>query len=84
MHYVYILKLANGQLYAGLTDDLTRRYNEHRTGRSPFTCKRLPVQLIFYEAFSHHLDAEKRERYFKTTKGKATLRAMLRNGYSPN
>jgi putative endonuclease len=84
MHYVYILKLGNGQLYTGITDDLTRRYNEHRTGRSPFTSKRLPVKLIFYEAFVNTLDAEKRERYFKTTKGKATLRAMLRNCYSPN
>ncbi len=84
MYYVYILKLGNGQLYAGKTDDLTRRYKEHCDGRSPFTSKRLPVQLLFYEAFVNPLDAKKRERYFKTTKGKSTLRAILRNGYSPN
>ena len=51
---------------------------EHKSGKSPFTRNRLPVKLIFYEVFNNSEDAEKRERYFKTYKGKRTLKAMLR------
>ena len=79
MSYVYILLLANGQLYAGLTSNLKRRVVEHKRGGSPFTSKRLPVKLIYYEVYCNKWDAVKRERYFKTTKGKRTLQAMLRH-----
>lgn len=35
-------------------------------------------KLIFYEAFQSSKDAIRRERYLKSTKGKTTLRLMLR------
>ena len=57
--------------------------SEHKRGRNISTAKRLPVKLIFYEAFSAKKDAERRERYFKTTKGKKTLRLMLREILAP-
>jgi putative endonuclease len=79
MFYVYILLLSNDQLYTGLTSNLQRRIREHKRGRSPFTKNRLPVKLIYFEVFINKADAEKRERYFKTSKGKYTLRAMLKN-----
>jgi len=82
MYYVYILLLSNGQLYAGITNNLQRRIKEHKTGKSSFTSKRLPVKLIFSEVFIHKLDAEKRERYFKTSKGKYSLKALLRHTLS--
>jgi predicted GIY-YIG superfamily endonuclease len=37
------------------------------------------MRLIFYEAFVEKSDAVRREDYLKTTKGKSTLRMMLRN-----
>jgi len=58
---------------------LRRRLNEHKNGKDKFTNKYLPVKLIFYEAFYNGKDARKRERYFKTSKGKYTLKAMLKN-----
>jgi len=79
MHYVYILLLSNKQLYCGITKNLQGRIEDHKSGKSPFTKNRLPLKLIFYEVFNNKLDAEKRERYFKTSKGKSTLRAMLKN-----
>jgi len=36
------------------------------------------LELIFYEAFPTKTDALRRESYFKTTKGKVTLRQMLK------
>lgn len=79
MYSVYILLLANMQLYAGLTKNLQRRLVEHKNGKSPFTKNRLPVKLIFYEVFNNRKDAAKRERYFKSSKGKYTLKALLKN-----
>ena len=32
MYYVYLLRCADGSLYAGITTDLRRRYREHREG----------------------------------------------------
>jgi hypothetical protein len=34
---------------------------------------------MYYEAHTSKKDAKRREQYFKSTKGKSTLRQMLRN-----
>lgn len=81
MFYVYILlSLKDGKLYIGYTSDLRRRLKEHKTGGSKSTKCRLPFKLIYYEAHTSEKDARRREKYFKTDKGKSTLRLMLRNG----
>ncbi len=78
-YYVYILlSLKDGKFYIGFTDKLERRLKEHKDGKVDSTKNRRPVRLIFYEAFSHRADAWRREQYFKTTKGKKTLRLVLR------
>ena len=79
MFYVYILLLSNKQLYSGISNNLDNRVKEHKAGKSPFTKNRLPVKLIFYEVFNNKEDAQRRERYFKTSKGKSTLKLMLRD-----
>jgi len=37
-----------------------------------------PFDLLFYEAYQNIKDAKRREKYLKTTKGKTTLRSMLK------
>lgn len=77
-YYVYVLRsLKDGLFYIGYTNDLKRRVAEHLRGANISTAKRLPLELIFYEAYPSKEDAERREQYFKTTKGKTTLRQML-------
>lgn len=78
-YFVYVLKLNNGQLYVGLTSDLKRRYHEHLRGKVKATQRRRPLDLIYYEAYKIKKDAEKRERYLKSTKGKRTLKLQLHN-----
>jgi putative endonuclease len=79
MHYVYVLKsLKDLKLYIGKTANLKRRFNEHQKGKVKSTKNRRPLSLIFYEAFAIKGDAAKRERYFKTSKGKVSLGLMLR------
>ncbi|MEW6086691.1 MAG: GIY-YIG nuclease family protein [bacterium] len=80
MYYVYILfSLKDQKFYIGFTHDLKRRMTEHSTGKVPSTKPRLPLKLIFYEAHLSKIDAQRRENYFKTEKGKSTLRQMLRS-----
>lgn len=79
MFYVYILLLSNKQLYTGFTDDLKRRIKEHKLGKVKFTSKRLPVKLIHYESYLLKSDAQRREKYLKTTEGKRFLRQQLKD-----
>jgi putative endonuclease len=79
MYYVYILLLNNNQLYTGYTRDLKRRIYEHKSGNCDFTKQRLPVKLIHYEAYLKKTDAERRERYLKTTEGKRFLKQQIKD-----
>jgi putative endonuclease len=79
MYYVYVLlSLRDHKFYIGFTSDLRRRIKEHNAGKNISTKARLPLKLFYYEAHLSKKDAERREQYFKTTKGKSTLRQMLR------
>lgn len=77
--YMYVLhSLKDRQLYIGFTINLRRRIEEHQQGKNTSTSKKLPVKLIYAEAHLSEEDAKRREQYFKTGKGKAALKQMLR------
>ena len=78
MYYTYVLQMSNNECYIGYTENLKRRFIEHKSGGNHTTSRHLPVILIFYEAFINKKDAKRREQYFKTSKGKTTLRLMLK------
>lgn len=82
MYYVYILLSdKDGRFYIGSTSAIARRFQAHGDGMTPSTRARRPLRLLFYEAHQNKLDALRRERYFKSTKGKTTetLRQMLQH-----
>jgi putative endonuclease len=68
------LSQRDNQLYIGFTNSVFRRYREHQAGKCISTSKRLPLKLIYYDAHLLRKDALRRERYFKNTKGKVTVR----------
>jgi putative endonuclease len=78
MYYVYVLLCADNKFYIGYSTDLKKRIERHTNGLVFATKGRLPVELIFYEAFLHRMDAKRREKYFKTSPGKKALKLMLR------
>lgn len=79
MFYVYVLKsVRNGKLYTGYSKDLKSRLRKHKTGGVHTTKRMGKVELIFYEAFKNKEDAKRRELYLKTTKGKRTMKLMLK------
>jgi len=78
-YYVYVvMSQKDRHFYVGSTCDLKRRIKQHLAGTVDSTKNRLPTSLVFYEAYLDKFDALRREDYFKTTKGKRTLRNMLK------
>ena len=81
MFYVYVLRSkVDGKLYVGQTVDLKKRLSEHNTGQVPSTRRRIPLELLYYEACTHRNDALHREKYLKTTYGHRYLRNRLKHG----
>ena len=80
MVFVYALfSLKDHKFYIGLTNNVRRRTREHISGKNPSTSSRRPLELVYYEGHLSKQDAARRERYFKSTKGRSTLRQMLRD-----
>ena len=83
MFYVYVLKsLADGGLYIGCTGDLKNRMKSHANGNVESTQKRLPMDLIYYEACNHKDDAFRREKYLKTTYGRRYIKRRLKSYFT--
>lgn len=79
LYYTYVLKSAkDGKFYIGSTSDLKKRLELHNRGKVFATKGRLPLKLIFYEAFVEKDDSLRREKYFKTDPGKKSLKLILR------
>ena len=66
MFYVYILRsMKNNNLYTGSTNDLRKRFEEHNAGKSEYTKKYRPYEIVYYEAYKSEVDARKRESNLK-------------------
>ena len=65
--YVYILRCADRSYYTGHTDDLEKRFAQHRDGAitSCYTYKRRPVQLVFSQSFGSREEALAAEQQIK-------------------
>ena len=66
MWYVYLLRCADGSLYAGSTTDVERRLREHASGHGgAYTRSRRPVKLVYREAHPDRSQAQRREAELK-------------------
>lgn len=79
MYYVYILKSINfpKQIYTGSTPDLKQRLKSHNEGANKHTGKFRPWKIIWYAAFINRKQAERFEKYLKTSSGIAFKRKRL-------
>lgn len=79
MYYTYVLlSKKDNQFYSGHTNDLKKRYQEHTNGEVSSTSYRRPLVLLYYEACINKFDAIRREKYFKTHRGKIFLRNRIK------
>ncbi len=80
MYYVYVLLSEKDKnFYIGFSENIEQRLDEHNAGKNVSTRLRCPFKLIYYEGHTSKSDALRRERYFKTTKGKVTLKQVLKD-----
>ena len=78
MYYTYILlSLKDKKFYIGSTADLKRRISEHKKGKVKSTKNRLPIKLICYEAYLTKTEAQRRERFLKSSDGKKDIRKRI-------
>ncbi len=66
-YFVYILKCSDNSYYVGFTSNLSRRINEHQTGKykNSYTFKRRPIVLVFHTQFNNALVAIAKEKQIK-------------------
>ncbi|MSR87150.1 hypothetical protein EXS70_03190 [Candidatus Peribacteria bacterium] len=70
MHYVYILRLENGQFYVGYTTNIDDRLARHKRGEACRTTERISVETVeFYAAFRREDRARTFEKYLKSSSG---------------
>lgn len=82
-HYTYILRSEkDGMNYAGYTNDLNLRFEQHCKGLVESTKNRRPLTLIYFESCLSQADALKREKYFKTHYGKMFLKNRLKSYFT--
>ena len=64
--YVYILRCRDDTLYCGISPDIEKRLEQHRSGKgAKYTRGRGPLELIYSEVCDSHSDALKREAAIK-------------------
>jgi len=74
MFHVYVLKSRKtGRRYVGSCEDLEIRVKRHNLGHSKATRHGVPWALVHSETFSNRADATKRERYYKSGRGRDEL-----------
>jgi len=79
--FVYLLRCADGSLYTGITNDLSRRLEKHNAGTaSRYTRSRLPVVLVYQEALASRSLALKRELAIKSLSRRQKESLILATG----
>ncbi|MFA5652043.1 MAG: helicase-related protein [Candidatus Paceibacterota bacterium] len=79
--YVYAILCNDGSIYIGQTNDLQKRWEEHKSGTGAEHTKKFGVQkIIHYEEFSSREDAVKREHDLKTGFGRKWLQREWKAG----
>ena len=79
-YYVYVLHSQKDEnFYAGYTDNLNRRVEDHAKGKVSSTKNRRPLRLIYWEGCLNQKDALVREKYLKTAWGKRYIKNRIKN-----
>ena len=77
-YYLYVLKsLKDNKLYIGKTKDLRKRFEKHLNGEVKSTKERLPVQLVYYEAYTNKEKCSKQELFYKSGIGREALKHKI-------
>ncbi len=76
--YLYILRCKDGTYYTGITTDVEKRLEAHRSGKgAKYTRGRGPLELVYSETCENHSHALKRECEVKKLPKEQKLQLIL-------
>ncbi len=77
MWFVYILLCLDNSLYTGITNNLEKRFLEHKIGKGgKYTRSHKPIKILYSEEFKTKSLALKREIEIKSWKKEAKIRNL--------
>ena len=77
--YVYVIKCQGEAFYIGQTNNIPRRWQEHKAGKgADYTKKNPPLYIAYYEAFSNRKEAVLREKELKKTHGRRWIKQVVK------
>ena len=77
MFSVYVLKSEKtGRRYVGSSEEVRERLRRHNAGESKATQHGVPWRLIHAEEFDTRAQATRKERYYKTGRGRDELNRL--------
>lgn len=81
-YYVYMLLCSDDTYYIGITNNLNRRYYEHRSGYNPnsYTHNRRPIRLVYSCEFNDVNEAIAWEKQIKNW-SQAKKRALIKRDW---
>ena len=78
IYYTYVLYSPRfDKIYIGHTSNLSKRFAEHNDGKSTYTKRYIPWEILHYEEFSTRSLAMKREKELKSHKGRDFIRKKI-------
>ena len=78
---LYILRCGDGSLYTGITTDVEKRLEAHRSGKgAKYTRGRGPLELVYREECGSHSDALRRELEIKSLPREEKMRLITNPG----
>jgi len=77
--FIYLVRCSNGNLYTGISTDVTRRFAEHQAGKgAKYLRGKGPLELVYQKKIGTRSEALKAEIKVKNMARSAKI-AMLRN-----
>lgn len=76
-YLVYVIANTEGMLYKGVTSDLEKRLRYHNSNLGNWTKGKGPWKMVYSETSLTKTEALKRERFFKSGKGREFLKNII-------
>ena len=74
MYFVYIIQCEDNSLYTGMTSDIQKRFEEHKSSKGArYTRSHKPVKIVYTEDHETMKEALRREREIKAWQRKKKL-----------
>ena len=78
MWFVYVLLCEDGSFYTGVTNNLEKRFLDHKNGKGGYyTRSHKPIRLVYSEELPTHSAALKREAEIKDWSREKKIRTLL-------